>query len=376
MYYEDIFLELMRHMSFDLKSFSLTCKLAQQTYQNNKSGLLQYGNYRFSAFQHSLVNTLATKNKEPMLLHTYNNRGKKAAIIIFALFYNRKVNIVTNKNEYEKWYKEYNEVAEDKSLIIFDKLNHKNYNILISTEVKKPNNLFIFYKSDHPYVACDNYVYINKYNINNRINHIYYPYLETCFYKNMVCEQNEKKLNDMFNVIHFNYQGPYIVIGNKAHQQAYMIMYINECKKKIRPNTIYFIHYDKFITNTILYDKFKTFVLLWPTTSNNGIISQTYEKLKSYNNKNIIAIHDSIEGEYIEKAIININTDYHKYNVKLTSFAINTNKYLQLINRLLVTHGDKLKMVPNDYFVLLMYVCKDDLKIVLRMIDTLIDKIN
>lgn len=373
MYNQDIFLELMKHMYIDLKPFSVTCKLAQHTYQTNKNTLLNYKNYRFSPFQHQLINTLATKTKEPYLLHTYNNKGKKSAIIMFALLYGKKINIITNKKEYEKWYHEYNQVSEDKSLLIFDNLNKSNYNILISTEVKNHHALNIFYKADHPYIPRDHYVYIDKYNVIPKIKHIYYPCINTCNYINLISDNHEKKLNDMFNNIHFHYLGPYIIVGNKEHHQAYMIQYMNG--EKIRPNTMYFVNYDKFTTNKMNYDRFKTFIILWPESITTMLLSQVTEKLKSYNDKNIINIHYNDEGAFVEKAIINVNTDYTLYGVKLTSFAINTNKYMQMIHQLLVLHEDKLHQLPDDYFVLLMYVCKDDLKKVFELInDTLILK--
>lgn len=372
MYNEDIFLELMKHMYIDLKSFSLTCKLAQQTYQKNKTTLLDYKNYRFSPFQHNIITTLSNKTPSPLLLHIYNNKGIKSAIIMFSLLYDVKINIITNKSEYENWYNEYNEVADDKSLIIFDKVNHKHYNILITTEVKKQHSLYIFYKVDRPYVNYENYVYINKYNIVPKIKHVHYPYINTCNIKHLVCDQNERKLNDVFNEIHFHYEGPYLVIGTKSHQQAYMLNYMNEHKKKIRPNTIYFVTYDKFITYNVNYNKFKTLIVLWPESITTTILSQCNEKLKSYNDKNIITICYNVEGSFVEKAIVNTYIDYTKYGVKMTSFPINTNKYMQVINKLLFLHGDKLHTVPNDYFVLLMYVCKDDLKSVLQLIDNYI----
>lgn len=371
---EDIFLELMRHMSIDLKSFSLTCKLAHYTYQNNKNTLLQYKNYRFSPFQHALINTLATKTKEPYLLHTYNNKGKKSAIIIFALLYNRKINIITGKKEYEKWYNEYIQVAEDKSLLIFDKINYKNYNILITTEMKKQHDLYFFYKTDYPYHHCENYIYIDKYGIAPKIKHIYYPHVVTSNVVHLICDNNEKGLNDLFNSVHFHHVGPYIVLGNKVHHQPYMIHYMQEHTKKIRPNTFYFINYDKFITNQMNYNQFVTFILLWPESITTMLLSQINEKIKSYNYKNIVKIHYNTEGIFVEKAIIHTNKNYAQYGVQLTSFPINTNKYIQIINKLLLLHGDKLHEVPDDYFVLIMYVCKDDLKTVMGMIHNYINK--
>lgn len=372
MYNEDIFLELMKHMYSNLKSFSLSCKLAYQTYKNNKSTLLDYKNYRFSPFQHSLINTLANKTKEPLLLHTYNNKGKKSAIIMFSLLYNQKINIITNKNEYDKWYKEYNQVANDYSLLIFDKLNHKNYNILITTDLKKQHDVYIFYKIDRPYVNNENYVYVDKYNITQKIKHIHYPYTNTCNKINLICDKSEKKLNELFNEIHFNHFGPYLVIGTKSHAQAYMIQYMSEHKKKIRPNTIYFVTYDKFITNIMYYDKFKTIICLWPEATTTLLLSQTNEKIKSYNDKNMITIYYAEEGKFVEKAIINLHIDYTIYGVKMTTFPINTNTYMQIIHKLLFLHGDRLNLVPDDYFVLLMYVCKDDLQNVIKLIDNYI----
>jgi hypothetical protein len=343
----DIIYEIMTHMSFDLLSFTMVNKLTYQTYNNNKKLLLDYGNYRFSSFQHQFIQDLISpNNKNNISFDTYNNRGVKAALIVFALYYSDVGTIiVTSQCDIADWKFEFKHVMNEE-LVSTGKLYRSNkYNFSVTTELSHAyplNYNKIVYKKNTKITNLSKFITINVFNIQcNQL--IQYPYLNTNNIQYIVSQD----ITTLLNEIHYNHSGPYLVVDSVVRED------ITKYNKHttIRLNTFYATSYNKFITDNIKYNAFKTIILLYPTLLSISKLYYTEEKLKTFNYKYIIKVIDKKEEQFVASSIIHMSAAYDiKSNVPLS-----TTSYVTAITKLFSIYGNSLYNVPDSIFVELRY---------------------
>lgn len=343
----DIIYEIMTHLSFDLLSFTMVNKLTYQTYNNNKNLLLDYGNYRFSPFQHQFIHDLIYRNNNGNIsLHTYNNRGVKAALIIFALYYSDVGTIiVTSQCDMKDWKFEFKRVMNE-DLISTGKLYRSNkYDFCVTTELSHAyplNYNKILYKTNTKITNLSKFITINVFDMQcNQL--IQYSHLNT----NNIQYIISNNITTLLNEIHYNHAGPYLVVD--SYVRTNITMYNKNTT--VRPNTFYATSYNKFITDNIKYNVFKTIILLYPTLLPMSKLYYTEEKLKTLNHKNIIKVMNKKEEEFVPLSLIHMSSTYDiKSNVPLS-----TTSYITAITKLLSIYGNTLYNVPNTIFVELRY---------------------
>lgn len=356
----DIIYEIMTHLSFDLLSFSMVNKLTYQTYKEKKNMLLDYGNYRFSTFQHQFIRDLIQHCRDNYILfNTYNNKGVKAALIVFSLYYSSVGTIVvTTPNDVEDWKYEYKRTMHDNLVFTGKFYRSHNYDFCVTTEISHAYPLHynkILYKNNtHKLINLSNFIAINVLVQCNKL--IEYDVQPTNITKYIISNH----ITSLLNQIHYNYKGPYLVIDSTLRED---IPVYNK-HTVIRPNTFYMTTYKKFISDKLNYHAFKTIVLLYPTLLPLSRLYFVEEKLKTVNHRYIIKVIHKKEEQFVSSSLIHMSSNYNiKSNVPLS-----TTSYISTITKLLSIYGDDLYKIPNTVFVELRY--GKYLEDIMRDIDT------
>ncbi len=238
------------------ESFSEVSKALYLLYCQSKSFLCNEGNYKLSSYQHHLSQSMVehmNNNKKPLLIQTNNNVGTKAAILSASLKYKGTV-VIVSSNHLE-WQKEISKLYAnlmEKDTIFINSYTKSydpklmGYKIVIVTKGdimalskhsiviiykintvfnKLPKNAILFSGKTKKYQLCD---------------YIEYPQIKPLITKYILFYNDQVQIDRLIDSILLNYQGPYLIIGEK-------IVTLHPLKEKIknlRSNDIIFMKFN------------------------------------------------------------------------------------------------------------------------------------
>ena len=391
----DNWLEVMKHLSIDLPSLYLSSKRLYTLFLNHKKILCDEGNYRFSAFQHQLLQdmtkhiTMTSVGKHPLLIQPNDNVGKRAAILATSVRYLGTTVILTHKTQNAKWHREIKKMSIENILICgkhycdakmlkfasvkqFDP-NLLGYKIIIINakhylDVIKNHSLVIIYKmpllintvlppntilfGGKVKTAYQKYTYLEYENPPTMLQHhhlcCYRDDAEELYLEPLTDDYQYKTLTERLDTIIYNiimqYDGPYLIVGHDITTTHKMIPY--------KPHTT--IRKHDIIFNKSIVHGFKTLILLWPGHGKGLNLNHLY-------NMNVFHVHSTIEEQFIERAKHQADRPRKKI------------EFLKTIRTLILKYGyDKVTLLPDTYFGSLMYMRGQDLNLVLEKINHLL----
>jgi hypothetical protein len=386
----DISLEILKLLSFDLLSMVKTCKYFYNIYNNNKTILLHDCNYSLSNIQlkikYDVSQYIDCKPTNPLIIHTHNHKGIKAALLSYLKTAKNTVVVLTDTNDLHKW----------KTEIV--KMYSNNDNFPNSIYIDNENNKMAMYIRIHGYNpaaikhkiiitdAAVNIISINKHSTviiynktpilhkRNMINNCnikgvvivnyYFTPVNNYNFINYKTHNNVKKkyknytknkYNNKINKIIDNTKGPYLIVNNENYNY--------KLQTYIKPNNI---------ENIIKYNIYNTIIIIEPETYPIELFMKIMTIINHMDVENIYIFNKYKESIFLEKCIIN-NKDLCQY-IKLFNVTINKNikhtlTYISLVNNLIELYGyDLVYNLPNYYFALLMYVTTKDTKIIMDLI--------
>jgi hypothetical protein len=395
----DNWVDIMGYLSFDIQSLAMTCKSMYLLFTNNKKKLCDIGNYRLSTFQKNMINNICDYKKgDKLLIKNPYNKGNKLAIILSSLKYHGTTIIFTNPSKFVKWYFVIkslnlknililsNEFCDAKKIAFIKKKKYDpsclDYKILIM-----PICINTLYHTTHSKIinhTCHYIVHncitfsrqLNPIVLNNTIYEtIYYDneIKPVVHYKNYHCYRNES-VGDI-------YLDPLLKDDRCLYERLYEIyqlftdynfllvqedddpLYNNDSIKYVINYNDLFNHYSDYLIN-------KTHIIfLWPGHQDLHKMNLIYTHIENISTYHIYVynIHSTIEEDYLKLAG---TLPLSSGDIKLLKNKRKKLKYLIIIRNLLEKYGDKLKLLPNYYFSLLMTVRHIELYKVYDMIET------
>ncbi|HSW76519.1 MAG TPA: hypothetical protein VLG50_05715 [Candidatus Saccharimonadales bacterium] len=409
--YDDGWIEIMKHLDFDLHVFISTCHYFNQLFIKHKKLLCDEEHYQFSPFQKRVYHDLMNHCNDKLVYQPYHHPGMKAVLlaVAFKLSLLKPVIIFTKKDTTD-WYNEvfklYKNNSQKSNAVLI--LNHASIHIQQLARKYQYNPYKFGYKVlimqanhfTHQLYQHD-YWFINyKSKIYNPLHHItllsaddlhhtidihYKDVTKTIFFENhLECYRNDtaydiyldphkpsilsqsERLSILLKNILAKNTGPYLIIDDHLEQNANHLFLIN---KNIKQQQICMCYNKQLLKNKNMLKFIKTVIYLWPGHDVKFFKIKNLMTYSGHKKLNIYYIHSTIEEAFLLKT--NNNDHEHDHlNVKLLQTPRKKLEFLEQIRKMLTMYSfDQLYYMSDDYFYLLLHVQKCDLEKVEHFID-------